>query len=776
MTPDLHIQPILKRLIILFLILGVSFICFAEKNASNESSLTAIQEKIKAQEDNENFNDLVNNYDELANYYAKQNNFEGEFKAKKQKAIFLEKTGQKEEALTLLINLGEKASNEGFYILAVESHDAAIEIQKKLNPNEQTAKLYFDFGTLYSNKEKYDLALKYFEKSMEAYKNLELNNEYINTCILTAETFDLVGMRPLALDIYNEARLIAQEIKNQSAVVRCNDGIGKIYLLLKAQQKALKYFQEAQEISNVNNFKDQEATSFNNLAATYIQQEDLLKAEEMAILASNILKETENKDGLIDNYNLIADIAAQANNYEKAAAYYTDSYNLAKEEQNTDQIIENLNDKGFLAIKLSKYTNAIESCKAGYDLAKENELKSLLYKSCECLAAAYKADGNNDKSYEYFEEFNGLERELFSTEKAKEIGKIEGKYEYKLFSKDSEHKIEELEKENKLQKIWATFFTLIAILFVLIAINFYRQNKIKQRNHETLLGLHKELKVSNTNYGKLNTRLIDANKRKQLLNERLLNTNTELEELNKVYNRVNQMLQKSNEKLEHANSSLSNFASIAAHDLKAPLRSISSFSNLLVRKNKSKFDDTDKEYFEFITDNTIRMQKMIDSLLVFSKIDKNLPEPQIIELEKIVKDTCATLNSTIEETNAVIECEPLPTIKAHAPLLGQLIQNILNNAIKFRKPGVAPYIIIKSKRSIYDGLHHILIKDNGIGIEKENADKAFELFTRFNKTSEYEGSGIGLSTCKKIVAFYGGEIWMESTFGEGTTVHFTLKA
>ena len=226
------------------------------------------------------------------------------------------------------------------------------------------------------------------------------------------------------------------------------------------------------------------------------------------------------------------------------------------------------------------------------------------------------------------------------------------------------------------------------------------------------------------------------------------------------------------EKLEKSNRELTDFACIASHDLKAPIRSILSFAQLFERRNKSKFDDTDREYFNYIKSNAKQSAQLIEDLLSYSKIDKDLGTPSEVDINKCILIVEMNMQSLIREKKALICYENLPIMKGHTSLITQLFQNFINNGIKYNQ-SEQPIINISTQQNA-QGEYIYAIKDNGIGIAPENQDKVFGMFQRLHSQTDYDGTGIGLSFCTRIVETYGGKIWLESTFGKGTTFYFTL--
>jgi signal transduction histidine kinase/ligand-binding sensor domain-containing protein len=228
-----------------------------------------------------------------------------------------------------------------------------------------------------------------------------------------------------------------------------------------------------------------------------------------------------------------------------------------------------------------------------------------------------------------------------------------------------------------------------------------------------------------------------------------------------------------NNELKIKNKELEQFAYVASHDLQEPLRTTIGFVELIQKQYRGRIDEKADKYLDFIADASDRMRVLIKDLLDFSRIGAN-GELERVDCNEVLKNTISDLMLAIDESKATIHIDSLPVIIGDPTEVKILFQNLLINAIKFRKKEVAPIVQISAK--LKEGFWEFAISDNGIGIQPEHSHRIFDIFQRLHTRSEYAGSGIGLSHCKKIVGLHNGKIWVESTPGEGSTFYFTLPA
>jgi PAS domain S-box-containing protein len=237
-------------------------------------------------------------------------------------------------------------------------------------------------------------------------------------------------------------------------------------------------------------------------------------------------------------------------------------------------------------------------------------------------------------------------------------------------------------------------------------------------------------------------------------------------------------LNAAHEELKRSNAELEQFAYVASHDLQEPLRMVASYTQLLGRRYESRFDGDAREFMNYIVDGASRMKQLIEDLLAYSRVGTKGQEPKPVQSEAALRRALFNLRTAMEEASASVTYDPMPEVVADEAQLGQLFQNLIGNALKFRSASVPRiHVFVKEEgREI-----HFEVRDNGIGIEPQYFERIFMVFQRLHNKGEYPGTGIGLAICKKVVERHGGRIWVESrTAGptqvtsSGSSFHFTL--
>lgn len=235
--------------------------------------------------------------------------------------------------------------------------------------------------------------------------------------------------------------------------------------------------------------------------------------------------------------------------------------------------------------------------------------------------------------------------------------------------------------------------------------------------------------------------------------------------------RAEQKLEETLKELERSNQELEHFAYVVSHDLQEPLRMVTSYVQLLKKRYEGQLDSDADEFIGFAADGATRMQKMINDLLQYSRVGTRGNPPEPTDCNELLEKALQNLEVAIDESDAEVTCDELPTVQADESQLIQLFQNLVGNAIKFRSDD-PPRVRIGARRK--DGDWLFSVSDNGIGMEPEQADRIFKVFQRLHGRDKYPGTGIGLAVCKRIVERHGGDIWVDSEPGQGSTFYFTI--
>jgi signal transduction histidine kinase len=230
------------------------------------------------------------------------------------------------------------------------------------------------------------------------------------------------------------------------------------------------------------------------------------------------------------------------------------------------------------------------------------------------------------------------------------------------------------------------------------------------------------------------------------------------------------------EDLERSNAELEQFAYVASHDLQEPLRKVASFTQMLQRRYEGQLDERADQYIFFAVDGAKRMQELINDLLAFSRVGRVERDWREVTLQDVIDRALTDLAGALEDSGASVQVSGTPpTVKVDPGLMALVFQNLIGNAVKFGVQGRTPVVRVEIGTTDADGCCEVAIRDNGIGIEAEYADRIFVIFQRLHPKERYGGTGIGLAMCRKIVEYHGGRIWLDTDDDEqGTTFRFTL--
>lgn len=459
-------------------------------------------------------------------------------------------------------------------------------------------------------------------------------------------------------------------------------------------------------------------------------------------------------------YYHIAEINAALGNFKIMLEKHHTFYALSKKLDNVDMINRGLNGVGRAYLSLKDYNNAIKYLQ----IAEQNSAKA--------ANIPFKAKNLHDIGSAYYQ-MKSYENALTYLGKALRI-----REDYQLSDASISTYISMANVYIAQHNVELALETLYKALAISESLKTQKKSCVIYELLSTIYEKNKQFPEALVYYKKFHTTkaAIDDIKSAQKENERIRETNTKLHQQKNIITKQKKQIETYAAKLTDSNKLLQNFAYIAAHDLKAPMKVTGGFIDLVQKKHKHNWDDDDKQFFNFINQSMQKLSMMIDDLLSLSRLDQALPAPEIVDTYELVKDTKKRLHQKIQDLQPEIKIQKnLPKVLGHESLIGQVFQNLIDNALKYRSEAT-PRIEISYKKLVAEdkkGFMQFEIKDNGKGIPVTLHEKVFELFSG---TRQKNSNGIGLATCKKIVLNYGGNIWVESKVGKGSTMIFTLPA
>ncbi len=425
------------------------------------------------------------------------------------------------------------------------------------------------------------------------------------------------------------------------------------------------------------------------------------------------LQDDMSKTMLLNHY---ANLEIILGNLESATKLAEDAFQLSKDGKVYGSLFYSRLCKARIAYARGNYDEGIQQCKKVINQGDKVERRSYQQWAREILSKCYEKNGDLANSLKVLKAYQTIRDSIMENEKVTLTLEIDSRYR----SKEKEQAISFLEKEKTMQSKYikglTTFsiFSLLAVLFILYL--FYKtlqkEKIIKQKNGEL---------------------------------KKYIDYNLQLE----------------------------SFTHIASHDIRTPLRTIISFSQLLKRKTKQKLNEEEAEYLDFVIQGTKEISMLTNDLLEYSRINGANVRLELVDINEVVQNVIALNKVYLEEKDAKIAVDiQMPIVKADKIKLMQVLQNLILNAVKFHHPDKKPELTICSKEDKNQTLFEV--RDNGIGIEKSYFEKIFLVFKRLNKKEIYEGSGIGLSICKKVIEMHRGKIWVESQIGQGSSFFFTI--
>lgn len=613
-----------------------------------------------------------------------------------------------------------------------------------------------------------------------------------------AQAFDVMGRSYhalgkyiLATDCFKRGLEIARPLNNPKLEAHLSNSLGIIMSKRGAYKDALDYFLQAKAYWEARHVTDQAGRLLINISALYLELEDYQKTIDAATEVLDIFEDQLDKKAGVAAYAMALNNLGSAYEgldlYEQALSYYEQALALKQTHLRRIEEVSTLASMFSVLHKQRRYYDAEERFRQAMHIAREENSRYwqqnlhqvhgdylrqrgdlagaiLAYQESLKLARALHAQhacldlnqrlaetsaqmGKYDEAYRYSVRQLALQDSLFNSENQLHLQELDAIYKLE----DMEKKIVLLQQKEEVAR-WQLYGLLgVSIFFVTALLTLYSRYRLGRRSHRVLERQHLEIQQQN--------RLL-AEKNQQIA---LQHARMEAQ---------SQAIHDQNDRLEASNRDLENFAYVASHDLKEPLRTIIGYIQLLERRYRDRLDESGRTFLDFARHGGEQMMVLLEDLLIYSRVGRSGATPQPVALDAVMAKVRQNLHSQIQDTQATLSVGPLPVVTGYASEFYLLFQNLLSNALKFHREQVPPHIHIQAREEADSYL--ISVADNGIGIEPAFMAEAFTMFKKYHSKHEYQGTGIGLATCKKIVDNHGGEIAIESQPGVGTTVLLRL--
>ncbi|MGK0389180.1 MAG: signal transduction histidine kinase/Tfp pilus assembly protein PilF [Maribacter sp.] len=656
--------------------------------------------------------------------------------------------------------------------LEIQSQSAKItpllENLESLDQDTFRVKVLNELSSLYSGVD-YEKVLKYAEDALELAKQLEYQLGIATALNLIGNGYYSLGHTNKAILVYRQSLEIGKELDDCAIIAKASNNLGNCMYEESRYKECLEFYQKSLDCSTT---ADTATISFTyeNIGMLHFEMGNLKTAERYLLKAIEIGKKSDDPFIKSGAYYNMAELELAKENIDTAIQYYASSYEIAESIDDFQTMssvksqlahIETDRQNKVKAIQYSKeaiqfsgkakdnvlqashyiylsdiyqkfgeYENAKKNALIGLDIAKEYESTNVKILAYDVLYKIYYAEGNYKEAINYNTKYYQLTDSLFTLDKLKHMDELEETYENK--KKDAENTLLKAEQKEKDATIKIQIILIISLLVIM-----------------GLLAI-------------MSLMAVKAYRTKSSSNALLI----------KMVNEQTEELSVSNDKLRKSNAELERFAYITSHDLKEPLRNISSFVQLLKRSVDFKAGSPQLEYMDFIMKSTDQMYQLIQDVLKYARLSEQDNPDEEVDLNLIVNDIKDSLISRHLDKSVKININnQLPIINSQSTNMHLLFKNLIENGIKYNETKQAEINIgckIETNKYIFS------IKDNGIGIDEEYYPRIFEMFKRLHNRSVYEGTGLGLSISKKIVDSFSGEIWVDSKMGDGSTFYFSI--
>lgn len=634
----------------------------------------------------------------------------------------------------LYVEMGELAYSKRNYPKAIEQFNRALDLIKEQSIDVPLSPILMDLGKSYNKNDNYKEAISTFLQLVKIEK--PINGEILDKIYhYLSKAYQNAGNTELAYEYGLKALELRETRKDLKGILRSTYQLGGIFFYQGNYKMALEYYHTTKKLAIEQNEKKY---CYNSLAAIGGSLSRLGRFDEAIIFdmeAYELAKEMDYALGLAYSTHNIGTAYYEKMAYDTALVFFQKSLEIKKKLNDRWGQTASLRYIGNTYFEMGNFEKCIEFMTTSLELAKTIQSLPRLIEGHDALADTYEKMENWEAAYFHRTKYAKLRDSLITETTTQKLGDTKTRYEVQ----QSEMALQEKDKQMELTFRYGALgvFGLLGLLI---------WSLISRNRHQI----------------EVNEVLTEKNQQIQEQNQQLAHTNEQLE-------LAFQQIREQNKKLENSNMELQRFAFIASHDLKEPLRTIGSYANLLKRRYKNRLDTDANEFLDFITSGVGRMYNLLNDVLAFSRLEEKETESEIINVHEVINIVRANLGQQIKDKQAILNIQPaLPNILMDSNHLSQVLQNLISNGIKFSTYQPTIEIACENRK----GFHIFSVSDNGIGIEKKYQEKIFEMFQRLDR--QYDGTGIGLAVCKKIINQYGGDIWVESTEGKGSTFYFSV--
>lgn len=575
----------------------------------------------------------------------------------------------------------------------------------------------------------YNKAMAYFRKLLNETKGGEDQHEYGIALENLGGVHKTMGTYDSALIYFLEYLEIKKDYENEFDLAWAYSQIAEIQMELGSLNEAFKNSYRAVKLFEKVGVLVYLTDGLINYAKIQIKRGQLTEARKSMTRAVKIANEQGNKKHIGTLFNLSGLLSTAEGNSELALSHHQDALVIFEEVGIKSEYAHTLYYIANAQLRLEQYEGALENAKKSLNIVETINYNSFLDELYELLTKCAAETGDFENAFNYLSAWKALEDSVLNVVKTERLAELQTElYVSEKVAENEQLKLEQADYQVTIQRRTIIGIALGLLMLFLGGVAYW---------------------------------LLQTNKRRKQYNQ----------ELEAEVARQTQQLQKANEELQYSNQELERFAYIASHDLKEPLRNISSFTALLRRKIEHLLTNETKIYFDFIVNGTKQMNALVVDVLEFSRLSEGGITKTEVNIDEVIENIKKTLEKTLHEKNVVIHSQPLPVIQADALKIYSVFKNLIENGIKYNK-NPNPSIHIN-----YEDLENDVqfkIKDNGIGISEDYQNTIFEMFKRLHNREEFEGTGIGLAFVKKVIHQHGGKIWVESKEGEGSTFLFTI--